>query len=51
MKVDKRKLEAFELWKCRRLLRIPRTARRMNASVIKQIKIRYSLETLAVIGK
>jgi hypothetical protein len=51
MKVDKRKLDAFELWTWRRLLRIPWTARRTIASVIKEIKPRHSLETLAVIGK
>jgi hypothetical protein len=48
-KADKRKIDAFQLWTCRRLLRIPRTARRTNASVIKQIKLNHSLETLAVI--
>jgi hypothetical protein len=51
MKADKRKLDAFEPWMWRRLLRIPWTARKMNALVIKQIKPRHSLETLAVIGK
>jgi hypothetical protein len=51
MKADKRRLDAFELWTWRRLLRIPWTARRMNASVNKQIKPRHSLESLAVIGK
>jgi hypothetical protein len=51
MKADKRKMDAFELWTWRRLLRIPWTARRTNASVINQIKPRHSLETLAVIGK
>jgi hypothetical protein len=51
MKADKRKLDALELWTWRRLLRIPWTARRTNASVIKQIKPRHSLETLAIIGK
>jgi hypothetical protein len=35
MKADKMKLDAFELWTWRRLLRIPWTARRTNASVIK----------------
>jgi hypothetical protein len=49
--VDKKKLDAFELWTLRRLLRIPWTARRTNASVIKQIKPRHFLETLAVTGK
>jgi hypothetical protein len=48
---EKRKLDAFEQWTWRRLLRILRTARRTNASVINQIKPRHSLETLAVIGK
>jgi hypothetical protein len=51
MKLDKRKLDIFELWTWRRLLRILWTARRTNASVINQIKPRHTLETLAVIGK
>jgi hypothetical protein len=50
-KADKRKVEAFELWMWRRLLRIPWTAKKMNALVINQIKPRHSLETLAVIGR
>jgi hypothetical protein len=50
-KADKRKLDAFELWTWRRLLRISWTARRMNTSVITQTKPRHFLETLAVIGK
>jgi hypothetical protein len=50
-KADKRRIEAFELWTWRRLLRIPWTAKRTNALVIKQIKPKHSLETLAVIGK
>jgi hypothetical protein len=50
-KADTRKLDAFELWKWRTLLKIPWTARRTNASVINQIKPNHSLETLAVISK
>jgi hypothetical protein len=51
MKADKRKLDAFELWSWRRVLRIPWRARRSNALVIEQIKPRHSLQTLAVIWK
>jgi hypothetical protein len=49
-KADNRKLDAFELWTWRRLLRIPWTAQKTNASMINQIKPWHALETLAVIG-
>jgi hypothetical protein len=48
-KADKRKLDSFQLWTWRRLLRIPRTAKKTNASVINQIKPRHSLETLGTL--
>ena len=38
--------DAFELWCWRRLLRVPRTARRSNQSVLKDISLEYSLEGL-----
>ena len=41
-----RRIEAFELWCWRRLLRAPWTARRANQSVLKEISPEYSLEGL-----
>ena len=43
-KAECRRSDAFELWCCRRLLRIPRTARRSNQSILKEISPEYSLE-------
>jgi len=40
------RIDAFELWYWRRLLRIPRTARRSNQSILKEISPEYSLEGL-----
>ena len=40
------KILHFELWYWRRLLRVPRTARRSNQSVLKEISPEYSLEGL-----
>ena len=40
------KLDAFELWCWRRLLRVPWTARRFNQSTLKEISPEYSLEAL-----
>jgi len=45
-KVEHRRIDAFELWYCRRLLRIPWTARRSNQSILKEISPEYSLEGL-----
>ena len=45
-KAEHRGIDAFELWCCRRLLRVPRTARRSNQSVLKDIGPAYSLEGL-----
>ena len=39
------RIDAFELWCWRRLLRVPWTARRSNQSILKQISPEYSLET------
>ena len=41
-----RKADAFELWCWRRLLRVPRTARRFNQSILQEIIPEYSLEAL-----
>ena len=40
------RIHSFELWWCRRLLRIPWTARRSNQSILKEINPEYSLEGL-----
>ena len=45
-KVERRRIDAFELWCWRRLLRVPWTARRSNQSILKEIKPEYSLEGL-----
>ena len=45
-KAEHRKIDAFELWCWRRLLRIPQTARRYNQSILKEISPEYSLEGL-----
>ena len=42
----RRKIDAFELWCWRRLLRVPWTARRSNQSILKEISPEYSLEGL-----
>ena len=45
-KVEHRRIDAFELWWWRRLLRVPWTARRSNQSILKEINPEYSLEGL-----
>ena len=45
-KAECRRIDAFELWCCRRLLRVPWTARRSNQSILKEISPEYSLEGL-----
>ena len=42
-KAEHRKIDAFELWCCRRLLRVPWTARRTNQSILKEISPGCSL--------
>ena len=44
--VEHRRIDAFELWCWRRLLRVPWTARRSNQSILKEISPEYSLEGL-----
>ena len=41
-----RRIDAFELWCWRRLLRVPWTARRSNQTILKEISSEYSLEGL-----
>ena len=45
-KAEHRRIDAFELWCWRRLLRVPWTARRSNQSILKEINPEYSLEGL-----
>ena len=42
------RIDAFELWFWRRLLRVPWTARRPNQSILKEISSEYSLEGLTL---
>ena len=42
--VERRGIDAFELWCWRRLLRVPWTARRSNQSILKEISPEYSLD-------
>ena len=43
-KAERRRIDAFELWHWRRLLRVPWTARRSNQSILKEIRPGISLE-------
>jgi len=45
-KAEHRRIDAFELWCWRRLLRVPWTSRRSNQSILKEISLEYSLEGL-----
>ena len=45
-KAERRRIDDFELWCWRRLLRVPWTARRSNQSILKEIRPEYSLEGL-----
>ena len=45
-KAERRRIDAFELWCWRRLLRVPWTARRSHQSILKEISPEYSLEGL-----
>ena len=45
-KAECQRIDVFELWCWRRLLRIPWTARRSNQSILKEINPEYSLEGL-----
>ena len=46
MKAECQRIDAFELWCWRRLLRVPWTARRSNHLILKEISPEYSLEGL-----
>ena len=45
-KAEHQRIDAFELWCWRRLLRVPWTARRCNQSILKEISPEYSMEGL-----
>ena len=45
-KAEHQRIDAFELWHWRRLLRVPWTARRSNQSILKEISLEYSSEGL-----
>ena len=47
-KAEHRRIDAFELWCWRRLLRVSWTARRSNQSILKEINPEYSLEGLTL---
>ena len=47
-KAESRRIDAFELWCWRRLLRVPWTARKSNQSILKEISAEYSLEGLVL---
>jgi len=42
-KAECQRIDAFEVWCWRRLLRVPRTTRRSNQSILKDISLEYSL--------
>ena len=50
-KAEWQRIDAFELWCWRRLLRVPWTARRSNQSILKEISPEYSLEGLMLMLK
>ena len=45
-KAEHQKIDAFELWRWRRLLRVPWSARKSNQSILREINPEYSLEGL-----
>ena len=47
-KAEHQKIDAFELWCWKRLLRVPWTAKRSNQSILKEISPEYSLEELVL---
>ena len=50
-KAECQRIDAFELWCWRRLLRVPWTARRPNKSILKELNPEYSLEGLMLMLK
>ena len=50
-KAEHQRIDAFKLWYWRRFLRVPRTARRSNQSIVKEINLEYSLEEQMLMPK
>ena len=50
-KAESQRIDTFELWCWRRLLRVPWTARRSNQSILKEVNPEYSLEGLMLMLK
>ena len=50
-KAEHQRIDAFQLWCWRRLLRVPWTVRRSNQSVLKEINSKYSQEGLNIHAK
>ena len=50
-KAEHQRIDAFELWCWRKLLRVPWTARRSNQSILKEISPEYSLDRLEAEAK
>ena len=48
MKAEHQRIDAFELWCWRKLLRVPWISRRSNRSILKEINPEYSLEALVL---
>ena len=48
LKAEPQRIDAFELWCWRRILRVPWTARSSNRSILKEISTEYSLEGLVL---
>ena len=46
IKMERQRTDAFELWYCRRLLKVPWTARRSNQLILQELSPDYSLEGL-----
>ena len=50
-KAECRRIDAFELWRWRRLLRVPWTARRSNQSILKEINLEYSFSSVQSLSR
>ena len=50
-KAERQRIDAFELWYWRRLLKVPWTAKKSNQSILREINYEYSLEGLMLMLK
>ncbi|XP_077285531.1 uncharacterized protein LOC143910808 [Arctopsyche grandis] len=48
MAAERKKIEAFEMWYWRRMLRIPWTAKRTNISILNELRVKDSLSTICL---